>query len=221
MCFFNAINNKIKFILQINFLLRSGEMTSALDGVQLIEYFIHLLRSSDLNKKKAILCTGLQPDQSCVVNAKSLYHKMVNYWIQMRVHTYGSTKISCTIKSIDITPEIKLPLSTTPLCKLVESLRIICKYNFIPTLVVMASVVISFYYSNVWGGYPITVVIGETETRKSTAIRAALPLFGCQKIGCYVKGTNALFLEQASRSTIAFGIEEALPSSKGKANKLN
>jgi len=86
---------------------------------------------------------------------------------------YDSDKI----KSVDITPEIKLPLSTTPLCKLVESLRIICKHNFIPALVVMASVVMSFHYSevkNVWGGCPITVAIGESETGKSTAIRAAL-----------------------------------------------
>ena len=108
--------------------------------------------------------------------------------------------------------------------KLVESLRIICKHNFIPALVVMASVVMSFHYSevkNVWGGCPITVAIGESETGKSTAIRAALSLFGCQKIGCYVKSTNALFLEQASRSTLPFGIEEALPSSKGKANHIS
>ena len=128
-------------------------MNSVLDGVQLIEYFNHLLWSSDLTKKKAILCTGLQPDRSCVVNAKVFIlpdgqlmdpDESPYIWLD-KDFMYDSDKI----KSVDITPEIKLPLSTTPLCKLVESLRIICKHNFIPALVMIASVVMSFHYSEV------------------------------------------------------------------------
>ena len=67
----------------------------------------------------------------------------------------------------------------------------------------------------------MVVAIGELETGKSTAIRAALSLFGCHQISRYVKGTNALFMERASRSTLPFGIEEAVPSKKGKTNKLD
>ena len=82
----------------------------------------------------------------------------------------------------------------------------------------------TFHYTtikNMYGGCPITVAVGESETRKSTAIKAALSLFGCHKIACYVKGTNALSMERASRSSLPFGIEEAMPSKKGKINKLD
>ena len=82
----------------------------------------------------------------------------------------------------------------------------------------------SFHYSTIkdmFGGCPMVVAIGESETGKLTAIRAALSLLGCHQILRYVKGTNVLFMERASQSTLPFGIEEAVPSKKGNTNKLD
>ena len=56
--------------------------------------------------------------------------------------------------------------------------------------------------------------MGASETGKSTAIRLGLSMFGCDHIARYVKGTNAAFVERASRSSIPFAIEEARGSRK-------
>ena len=63
--------------------------------------------------------------------------------------------------------------------------------------------------------------MGDSETGKSTALKAALSLFGCNEISLYVKGTNAMFMERAFRSPLSFGIREAMSSKKGKMNKLD
>jgi len=53
-----------------------------------------------------------------------------------------------------------------------------------------------------FGGCLITVAIRESPTGKSTMIRAALLLFGYHQVSRYVKGTNVLFMERASKSTL-------------------
>ena len=68
----------------------------------------------------------------------------------------------------------------------------------------------SFHYKLIkerHGGCPTAVAMGESETGKSTAICTELGVFGCHQIGRYVKGTNAIFLERLSKSSILFGIQ--------------
>lgn len=116
------------------------------------------------------------------------------------------------ILSADVSPPIILPLSDKPLTDLVLAMEMIAKHNFIPSVLVMAGITLAFHYETIlemYGGCPITVALGESETEKSTAIRAGLSLFGCDEISRFVKGTNAAFLEIAGRSTLPFGIEEA------------
>ena len=67
-----------------------------------------------------------------------------------------------------------------------------------------------------YGGFPIVVAMGPSETGKSPAIRAALALFGVHNTSRYVKGINSLFMEWASCSSIPVGIEEVMSSKKGK-----
>lgn len=231
-CYFNAdaLNNKVKFMSQLNYSFGSGGMTCGLDNVQLVEYFQHLQRtnSEPLPIKKAVLCTGMQPNGSCIVNEKLFISaegilidpKESPYVWLNKDFVYDGDKIKCA----DISPMIPVPLSINPLAELITTLEIICKHNFLPTLTVIAGVVMTFHYAtikDVFGGCPITVAMGDSETGKSTALKAALSLFGCNKISLYVKGTNALFMERASRSSLPFGIEEAMPSKKGKMNKLD
>ena len=59
----------------------------------------------------------------------------------------------------------------------------------------------------------MTVVIGDSESGKSTAIRLALSSFGCQRIGLHVKGSNALFT-YGKKFHLPFGY--AKQESKGK-----
>jgi len=200
-------------------------MTSGLDASQLIEYFQYLQRSVEeqLPTKKAVVCSGMQPDGSCVVNMNTFLSSdgvLINsnesqyVWLDRQL-LFDNEKT----KSIDISPIILLPLSTDPLEDLVATLEIISKHNFHSSLLIIAGMIMAFHYSKIkelYGGCPIVVAMGPSETGKSTAIRAALALFGVQKTSRYVKGSNALFMERASCSSIPFGVEEAMSSKKGK-----
>ena len=102
-------------------------------------------------------------------------------------------------------------MSVNPLVDLIATLEIILKHNFLPGLIVVSGVIIAFHFSTVkemFGGCPITVAIGESETGKSTMIKATLSLFGCYQISRYVKGTNALFMERANKSTLFLGMKK-------------
>ena len=230
-CFFSAdvINNKQKFLYQLNMSFGSGGMTSGLDSTQLIEYFQTLQRvCQSLPIKKAVLYTGMQADGSCVLNEETFVSAEGTLispedsgliWLNKDL-IYENDKV----KSTDIAPHIIHPLSDEPLKDLVLILKKVAKHNFYPALGVVAAVIMSFHYKIIkerHGGCPIAVAMGESETGKSTAIRTALGLFGCHQIGRYVKGTNAIFLERSSKSSIPFGIEEAMPSTKAHSNKLD
>ncbi len=77
----------------------------------------------------------------------------------------------------DISPRIVFPLSTEPLDKLIGKVEALLNHNFIPSLLVIAGTTLSFHYvMEVYGGFPITVAVGDSETGKSTAIRAGLSL---------------------------------------------
>ena len=225
-----AINNKIKFISQINFSFGSGGMICGFDNNQLVEYFQHLQRShpEQLPVKQGVLSTGMQPDGSCILNGDT-FISPEGLLMKPKDSEYVWVDKECIcdnekIRTIDISPTIVTPLSVTPLAELISTLEIILKHNFLPGLIVMSGVIMAFHFSTVkemFGGCPITVAIGQSETGKSTTIRAALSLFGCHQIARYVKGTNALFMERASKSSLPFGIEEAVPMKKGKVNKLD
>ena len=125
------------------------------------------------------------------------------------------------IRSVDITPTIKVPLNEKVLSHLVTTVEIISQHNFIPSLIVIGGIILAFHYETVvelYGGCPITVAVGEPETGKSTAIRAGLALGGIDEKGRYVKGTNAALMQRASRSSLPFCIEEAGSKIKSRSN---
>ena len=215
---------------QLNQSFGSGGMTSGLDTTQLIDFFQHLQRavSEPLAIKKAVMHTGMQPDGSCIMNKNTFVSSagiLLDFddsqytWLDKDLINDGDK-----IRSIDIAPHIVHPLSNDRISDLVNLLEIISKHNFKSSLMVVSGVIMAFHYSlikDIYGGCPITVAMGPSETGKFTAIRAALSLFGVHRISRYVKGTNAIFMERASSSSIPFGIEEAVPSRKGKPNKLD
>ena len=65
-----------------------------------------------------------------------------------------------------------------------------------------------------FGGFPIVLALGATETGKSTAIKAGLSLFGMAKDGFYVEGSNGYFMERSALSCLPYGIDEACTNSK-------
>ena len=85
------------------------------------------------------------------------------------------------VPSNDLLPIIQLPLSTSPVGRLLSLCRIALKHNYISSLLVIAGGVLALHYktlTKVYAGCPVVVCVGPSETGKSTAIKAALSLFG-------------------------------------------
>ena len=60
---------------------------------------------------------------------------------------------------------------------MVATLETICKHNFYTAIVMTAGAMMAFHYSTIkdlYGGCPIVVAMGPSETGKSTAVRASL-----------------------------------------------
>ena len=75
----------------------------------------------------------------------------------------------------------------------------------------------SSHYTQVvktYGGFPIVLAVGPTETGKSTAIKAGLSLVGMAKDGFYVEGSTAYFMERSALSCLPYGIDEACSDNK-------
>ena len=71
------------------------------------------------------------------------------------------------IRSGDVSPNISLPLSTSALHELTSMIESITKHNFVPSLLVIAGIALAFHYEAIvelYGGFPITVATGESET---------------------------------------------------------
>lgn len=85
------------------------------------------------------------------------------------------------VPSHDLLSNIHLPLSTCPVRKLLSLCQLALKHNYISSLLVIAGGVLALHYktlTKVYSGCPVVICVGPSETRKSTAIKAALSLFG-------------------------------------------
>lgn len=218
---------------QLNQSFGSGGMSCAFDSNNLVEYFQYLKRivNTSIPVKKAVMHTGLQENSKLWVLNASVHIDHLGNLLDPLKSDYVWLDKDLVIEndricSSDISPHICLPLSTDPLVKLIDMMEVCMKHNFIPALFVIAGALMSFHYIYVvhlWGGCSMVIAKGESETGKSTAIRAALSLFGCENIGHFVKGTNAAFIERSTLSTLPYGIDDPCKgkSGKSKANQLD
>ena len=73
------------------------------------------------------------------------------------------------------------------------------KAHFFSSPIVVAGAVMSVHYRTImsmYGGFPIVLAEGPTETGKSIAMKAGLSLLGMSKTWFYVEGTNRFFLSR-------------------------
>ena len=114
------------------------------------------------------------------------------------------------VLSSDIMPKIKLPLSSKPV-QLVVRLLQCCKHNALSALLTVSGVLMAFHYITIvslWGGCPISVAFGPSETGKSTAIKLGLAMVGMDESAKYVSGSTSFFLERSSLAMLPFGIDD-------------
>ena len=73
----------------------------------------------------------------------------------------------------DLCPEIMLPVDDAPLKQITHLLDVCMKHNFVPALIALGATVMAFHYSSVvemYGGCPIPILHGPSETGKTPAI---------------------------------------------------
>jgi hypothetical protein len=224
-CFFtaNALNNKGKFIDQLNYSFGDGGMSCGFESNNHVAYFVQSLkRNTMLKSTVAVTYCGLQPsgiyamNANCFINAEGQVVSDCGLaWINREMFLESDRVVSD-----DIVSTVTLPLSTAPALEFYVSLKRCLNHNFLPGLLVVAGAVMSFHYRAVikkYQGCSVTVASGASGTGKTTSIKAALSLFGISTM--YSKGTNAGLLERSARSTIPFGIDDPKPTSK--SNQLD
>ncbi len=117
----------------------------------------------------------------------------------------SSIKFTCVDSSVVGVP-ISLPLAIGPLCTVVETMKIILgQAQLCSWLTHFGFCCNPPHYSQLIlkrGHCHIPVLLGESQTRKTTALQLALSLFGCNKKTFYSKGSKESFLQKCSQSTI-------------------
>ncbi len=111
----------------------------------------------------------------------------------------------------ELIPEVVKDLDTGCLHKLMGLLRSATRHNFFSALLVVGGALAGTHFRKIidhFGGFSILIAFGPTETGKSTSIRAALSILGCQRAGFYSKGTSAYMMERSALSCFPYAIDD-------------
>ena len=203
----------------------TGGMTCDLDQ-NILPYFIQNMKrqAGELPTKKAVIRLGKLEDGIYFLNKDVCVDADGNLvdGVQEK-YVWFKKELVCEGDKIfvaDIVPYITLPLSSAVLVDLMNQVQRCLKHNFIPALLVIAGSAMSFHYRQIVStflGCSMIVASGPPAYGKSTDIKAGLSLFGCSSNNVFVKGTNRVFLERSSVSSLQFGIGDPCQGKKGKS----
>ena len=90
-------------------------------------------------------------------------------------------------KLSDIYPKIQLPLSVSPMRRLLRAMKAVLRHNFVPSLLTVAGAVMAMHYQRVVAvnsGCPAVILTGRPETGKTLSIKCALSILGEVCIVC-------------------------------------
>ena len=215
----------MKFINQLNKSFgQGGGFTCAFTDTELTRFIQYLKRERGhaIRISKGTTVVGKQPSSAVWVLNKSVHITAKGELLTPEASSYMWTP-TCILANCDkvslneLVPTVADELTTAPLCNLVTLLESACKHNFTSALLLLGGAIMSCHYAKIvsqFGGFPIVLAIGPTETGKSTSIKAGLSLFGMAKGSFYVEGSNAYFMERSALSCLPYGIDEACSDSK-------
>jgi len=166
---------------------------------------------------------GQQPDGSWVM-ASNIYlsptGEMINpasseyVWIG---HVYNGPGVASDAQQC----QIELPLTTDPLCNLMENLRVSMCHNFMPTVMTMASTILALHYRTMLQKLkccPVPLAFGDAGTGKTIALRCGLSLMGAQDTRFYSKLSKEKVIDLCCTSSIPLGVDD--PQSKADISRL-
>ena len=95
---------------------------------------------------------------------------------------------------------VDLPLSTDPLCNLVEHLRLTMEHNFFPSLLVLGSCVMALHYHSILSKFlfcPVPLAFGESGTGKTSALRCGLAIIAAYPSRFFSKATIEKYTDRS------------------------
>ena len=226
------MGQKGKFIAQLNKSFGTGGgFTCSFSEQELIRFLQFIKRSQGSNTfiKKAVTIVGKQPFGDVWVLNSDFYINNTGNTIQPSLSEYIWSPECLSAKADkvsvhEITPSISTPLSVECLHEMVTLVETTMKHNALSALLLIGGAIMSCHYRQIvdtFGGFPIVLACGPTETGKSTSLKVGLSLTGGQKHAFYAKGTNAYFLERAALSCLPFGIDDPNMSTYGGRKQLD
>ncbi len=116
---------------------------------------------------------------------------------------------------------VELPLTTYPLCNLMNNLRQHMQHNFMPCVLTIASTILSLHYQSMLKKLkfcPVPLAFGQSVTGKTTALLCDLSLLGVQEVCFYSKLMKEKVLQMCASSCLPLGVDD--PQSKGDISRL-
>ena len=203
------MSQKGKFISQLNRSFGAGGGFTCSLSDQEITRFVQFLKRSQKNIsiKKAAIVVGKQADGETWILKANLYvnssGKMVDPDISPYIWSLTAQAEKVSVR--EITPRISTPFTSSCLGEMVTLVQATMKHNTMSALLVVGGAVMSCHYQQIvetFGGFPVVLACGPTETGKSTSLKVGLSLTGGQKHAFYSKG---YFLERSALSCFPFG----------------
>lgn len=114
-----------------------------------------------------------------------------------------------------------LPLSTSGLLQLVDTMSSIMRHNFHPALLALGSGVMALHYAQLIhkrGHCHVPILYGMSQTGKTTALQLALALFGCHHLTFYSRGSKEAYFKKCCTSTFPVGCDD--PQSEANTGQL-
>ena len=177
----------------------------------------------NLTKKYSVSSVGLQSDGTWVMSRNVHLSKdgmllepadSQYIWIG---HIFNGPGVACDSEECTV----ELPLSTDPLCSLIEGLKSHTKHNFIPFVMTIAGTILALHYQKLLAKLkfcPIPLAFGESGTGKTSALLCGLSLIGAQETRFFSKLTKEKILHLCSKSNSPLGVDD--PDSKNDISRV-
>ncbi len=216
MCFFTSDSSmkKDKFMQQLNHSFMDGGLTCGFNDFQLAEYVQQKIRSSGrISKTRSVEQVGIQHDGNWVLGP-NVYINADGYLVDPNTsqyvwisHLYEGAGIA---KATDASV-IELPLSTEPLKRMFELLKLTVQHNFMPALLLLGSCAMSLHYKTILAKFlfcPVPIAFGDSGTGKTTALRCGLAMLASFPRRFYSKCSLEKYTDLCSKGTFPIAIDD-------------
>ncbi len=225
-CYFTAdsTNKKSDFMKCLNSSYKAACLQCSFSDKELAEYIQSKKRNShSITKKFSVGRVGQQADGTWALSG-SVYISSTGEVMSIESSRYvwiGHMFCGAGVARDTDQCRIELPLTTDPLCALLERLKVHYGHNFMPCVLTMAATILALHYQSMLKKLkfcPLPLAYGESGTGKTTALLCALALFGACDSHFYSKVTKEKVLQLCSSSGIPVGIDD--PESRNDISRL-